>query len=98
MLIPKPAKVHFWFSFSSLIFVNFNAFFKFFGKKIMKQACSHSGFLNFENCLSITLRALEQKQMAAHIYICIYTGCGLLRAPASCFYPSVLNTHAISKI
>ena len=28
----------------------------------------------------------------------IYTGCGLVRAPTSCFCPSLLNTQAISKI
>ena len=32
--IPKPAKVHFWFSFLSLIFVCFNAIFYFFFNKI----------------------------------------------------------------
>ena len=50
MLIPKPAKVHFWFSFLSLIFVYFNAFFNFFQQYIINQACSHCvlGFLSLK--------------------------------------------------
>ena len=74
MLIPKPAKVHFWFLFSNLIFVYFNAIFEFFWikQKETKLFSLCTGFLNFENCLSITGAKTKTDGGARTRYIYIY--------------------------